>query len=375
MRRLTAILISCLLATLATGPVAAQEDPSSPPWWYGERVEMDEHGFALTIPGGWMAFDVNGDLDEQVRDAAAVLELPDEAAQRLVGALVDARERGTLIVVTTDVANCEVFVPGDAEGFAQAMYEAGLGSEQVLDIDPPRSLALPSGPAVHMAWTSDDANAESAIYAAQDDDLSYAIQCSSGTRPQDDWLSVAESFEWLAGTVSADASPTPRRPPATSPAPTPEALPSAVPPGPPYPDQVEGTAVYDQAAVIGPFAEGVTEQTIKEIWEASGAEVVVYTQVKPESDTFAEAEADAAALMEQWGLGRDSLVLLFDLDPGLCYSQVQLYASAGYANRHLSNPQRQALFEEEMLPPLDECDFDTALLNAIIRIRDAAGAG
>ncbi len=151
----------------------------------------------------------------------------------------------------------------------------------------------------------------------------------------------------------------------------------SIPPGPPYPDPVEGVHVYDQAGVLGPFAEGVVEKTIDEIEQGSGAQIVVYTQVKPESDTYQEAEYDAAALMEQWGVGRDGiddgLVILFDLDPGLCHGQVQLYAGAGYAAAHLSGAERQALFEEDMVPPLQDCDFDAALLSAISRIAVAAG--
>ena len=149
---------------------------------------------------------------------------------------------------------------------------------------------------------------------------------------------------------------------------------SAIPAGPPFPERVEGTGVYDQAGVLGPFALGVTEQVIREVEEATGAQVVVYTQVKPESDTFSEAAADAAALMDEWELGPDGLVILFDLDPGLCYGQVQLYASEGYAARHLSNAQRQQLFDEVIVPPLQGCDFDTALLGTMSRISDAADA-
>ena len=152
-----------------------------------------------------------------------------------------------------------------------------------------------------------------------------------------------------------------------------------IPAGPPYPDPIEGVRVYDQAGVLGAFARGVVEVTLDEIEERSGAQIVVYTQIKPESDTPQEAEEDAAALMRQWNVGRDGiddgLVILFDLDPGLCYGQIQLYAGAGYAAEHLSNAERQSLFEEHMVPPLRDCDFDTALLTAIVRIAAAAGAG
>ena len=151
----------------------------------------------------------------------------------------------------------------------------------------------------------------------------------------------------------------------------------SVPPGPPYPDPIEGVRVYDQAGVLGPSATGAVEVTIDEIEEHSGAQVVVYTQVKPESDTYEEAESDAATLMQQWAVGReginDGLVILFDLDQSLCYGQIQLYAGAGYAAEHLSSAARQVLFEQDMVPPLADCDFDGALLMAMVRIRDAAG--
>ena len=61
--------------------------------------------------------------------------------------------------------------------------------------------------------------------------------------------------------------------------------------------------------------------------------------------------------MDQWGVGRagfdDGLVILFDLhedDP--CHGQVQLYAGPGYAAKFLSNSERQAIFEDDMLPLL-----------------------
>jgi hypothetical protein len=64
MRRLTiTVLAACLLGVGAT-PAIAQES-SSPPW-FGGRVEMPEHGVAITIPDDWIAFDLTADTDEQV---------------------------------------------------------------------------------------------------------------------------------------------------------------------------------------------------------------------------------------------------------------------------------------------------------------------
>ena len=97
----------------------------------------------------------------------------------------------------------------------------------------------------------------------------------------------------------------------------------------------------------------------------TGAEVVVYTQLVPSSDTPEEAEQDAIALIDQWGIGRrgfdDGLVILFDLhesDP--CHGQVQLYAGPGYRAAFLSNEERQQIFDDDMLPHLRGCDLDGA---------------
>ncbi|MDQ3448717.1 MAG: TPM domain-containing protein, partial [Chloroflexota bacterium] len=109
------------------------------------------------------------------------------------------------------------------------------------------------------------------------------------------------------------AQPVPTPPPGGFPGsgPAPEA-------GPPYPDPVDGQVVYDFADVLDPGTEMDAASTIAGIESRTGAEVVVYTQVKPASDSPAKAEQDAIALMDQWGVGRagfdDGLVILFDMD-------------------------------------------------------------
>src|SRR5262249_19826303 len=74
-----------------------------------------------------------------------------------------------------------------------------------------------------------------------------------------------------------------------------------------------------------------------------------------------------------WGVGRkgfdDGLVILFDLnrdDP--CHGQVQLFAGPGYQATFLSDRERQAIFENDMLPLLRQCDLDGALLAALSKI-------
>jgi uncharacterized membrane protein YgcG len=106
----------------------------------------------------------------------------------------------------------------------------------------------------------------------------------------------------------------------------------------------------------------------------TGAQVAVYTQVKP-GVTTAQAENDARALMDQWGVGRkgfdDGLVILFDLDPTLRHGQVQLYAGPGFRSTFLTNEERQSIYEEDMLPYLRQGDLDGAIRVAMARV-DAA---
>ena len=149
------------------------------------------------------------------------------------------------------------------------------------------------------------------------------------------------------------------------------------PPGPPFPEPMTDVAVYDYAAVIDPAVIRQLEATIDRIETRTGAEVVVYSQLKPSADSPAATEQDAIALIDQWGVGRegfdDGLAIFFNLtDP--CHGQVQLYAAPGYRAAYLTNEERQQIFEQEMLPALRECDFSTALLAAMADIDAAATA-
>jgi len=150
-------------------------------------------------------------------------------------------------------------------------------------------------------------------------------------------------------------------------------------PGPPFPDAIDGVRVYDFAEVISPTVVSEIGETIARIEERTGAQVVVYSQSKPGAESAAQAERDAIALIDQWGVGRegfdDGLAILFNLVPGdLCHGQVQLYAAPGFSGAYLTNTERQDIFEHDMLPALRQCDFDTAIGVAIARIDERATA-
>jgi uncharacterized membrane protein YgcG len=136
--------------------------------------------------------------------------------------------------------------------------------------------------------------------------------------------------------------------------------------GPPYPDAVTGQRVYDYAAIFSPDTITEAERIIAGIEARTGAQVAVFTQVKPESDDLDKANADARALMDQWGVGRkgfdDGLVILFDMQDNLRHGQVSLYAGSGYRAAFLTDSERQAIFDDDMKPLLADGDLDDGLM-------------
>jgi uncharacterized membrane protein YgcG len=153
---------------------------------------------------------------------------------------------------------------------------------------------------------------------------------------------------------------------------------AAPPAGPPYPDAVTGQRVYDYASIFSPGAIAAAEQTVKAIEDRTGAQVAVYTQVKPESDSLDAANSDAEALMDQWGVGRkgfdDGLVILFDMQDNLIHGQVSLYGGSGFMAAYMTNADRQAVFDNDMKPLLTQTppDFDGALKIALDDVNAAA---
>jgi len=65
------------------------------------------------------------------------------------------------------------------------------------------------------------------------------------------------------------------------------------PAGPPYPAAVTGQRIYDNAHVFAAETISQAESIILGIEERTGAQVTVYSQVKPESDDLDKANADA----------------------------------------------------------------------------------
>lgn len=147
-------------------------------------------------------------------------------------------------------------------------------------------------------------------------------------------------------------------------------------PGPPFPDPIDDQSVYDFAGILSSGAIARAEATIDAIEARTGAEIVVYSESVDYGVTTEETNARAAALIDQWGVGRkgfdDGLAIFFDIDPSHEHGQVQLYAGPGFEATFLSNSERQSIYENDMLPFLRNADFDGALGVALDKVDAAA---
>jgi uncharacterized membrane protein YgcG len=138
--------------------------------------------------------------------------------------------------------------------------------------------------------------------------------------------------------------------------------------GPPFPDPVRNQAVYDPAGAIRPQTEAALEQRIDAIEQRSGVEIVVYLQVKP-GITEEQNLEDAAALMDQWGVGRagldDGLVILFGLDETRQHGRVSLYAGSGFTNAYVDEDGLAEIVERQIVPAARSGDIDRSLIDAL----------
>jgi uncharacterized membrane protein YgcG len=152
------------------------------------------------------------------------------------------------------------------------------------------------------------------------------------------------------------------------------ALAQAPPPGPPFPLPELNRTVYDHAGILSPQTEASLTASIARIEQQTAAEVVVYTQYKPDS-TDESTDEDGRQLITQWGVGRrgfdDGLAIMWNTTREQCLSgvsgngRVRLYAAPGYAAAYASNAERQEIFDNDMLPHLRVCDEDAAILAAM----------
>jgi uncharacterized membrane protein YgcG len=131
--------------------------------------------------------------------------------------------------------------------------------------------------------------------------------------------------------------------------------------------------VYDEAGVLRPEVGGELEQRIDAVEAETGAEIVVYTQVDP-GITEDQNLAKAAALIDQWGIGRsgfdDGLVLLVGLEDDRVHGKVSLYGGSGFTSQHIDENGLQAIIDDRFVPSARDGDLNGAVLNAIEAVQE-----
>ncbi len=144
--------------------------------------------------------------------------------------------------------------------------------------------------------------------------------------------------------------------------------------GPPFPEPATNQAVYDTAGALRPATMTRAEQVADAIEQTSGAELVVYTQVKP-FITEDENLADARALMDQWGVGRsgfdDGLVLMIGLDDDLVHGKVSFFAGSGYRSSYLDEDALKRIIDDDFVPAARSGDLDGAVLSSLAAVQAA----
>ncbi len=181
-RWLVMLVTMCLFAVGVGGAVVAQEPQSSPDPG-SDRIEIPEAGMVMAFPEHWSV------VVQMVRDEA---ELPPELSESRA---VDFWT--VLEAAAPDGSGCGLVMYGDhplafeehAE-WIRGSYEADETTTSVTST----AVELPLGAAIRFDIAREDEGA-GAIYLLEADGVRYQLRCGAYERPEDDWLSIAETLE------------------------------------------------------------------------------------------------------------------------------------------------------------------------------------
>jgi len=200
------LLAGLLVLTLGSGAMA--QEPSPPPW-FGGRVEMPEHGFAVTVPADWVTFDTAVDAVSQLEAASGVLDpvvWPADGAE-LLGVLATAGSEDMQLLsshaTTVDLCWMGAQPAWDMpiDEVADSMFESYLDDPSARDVEAPQRIDLPAGPAYLIRSSDQDDSGvwgPSSMYLLDADPGVLMTYCSTkDARPEDDWLSIVETIEFL----------------------------------------------------------------------------------------------------------------------------------------------------------------------------------
>jgi hypothetical protein len=197
MRRVSVVTLVIGLLAMSPGPMALAQtsspspEPSGALSVVGGRFVLPEGGYAVTFPEDWEVLILPVD-----RDSIPVVRA----------------EQGRDGEVSDGVAFCEVKVAGPCDDEPGrtcaaavdevATWEAAWWASRP-DIEVPsavasEALALPAGYAVRIDVTLSEHGTDRSIYYLTDGGVIATLLCLAARGPGDRWLSVAETFEFLA---------------------------------------------------------------------------------------------------------------------------------------------------------------------------------
>jgi hypothetical protein len=162
--------------------------PSSPVLGSG-RIVRSVEGFALTFPDDWVAEEVTPEND------ALLFPDTDPRTLALQPSLLFVGQAGTDAVCRVDDLSRLAHEPPAWRGVVAATLELGHdAATDFVDLPAGQTGRISSGP-------SDGTSSEAYVYT--DGETFIYLTCQSQEPPADDWLSIAETFEWLSGAGKA----------------------------------------------------------------------------------------------------------------------------------------------------------------------------
>jgi hypothetical protein len=204
------VFAASLLGAAAGGPLLAQDaeqETGQEPVVLGGRIEVPAAGYALTVPEDWVA------LYPSAEDAAAITDalrsIDPELATTLEAALTSGVGFSFLAFGGTDETgfrdNCNVIdypTEGASLGMAVAADIAAMGDmgEALVGEPVTESIDLPAGESARVEYALEYPGVQAVFsaYYFTDGTVFHLLTCTGTERPDDSWLSIAESFEFLA---------------------------------------------------------------------------------------------------------------------------------------------------------------------------------
>jgi len=184
MRTLTIAVLAVSALSMPGAAVVPAQEPSPGLASAGQRVEVPEEAYAVTFPDGWEVgtypMELGSDSPDGTSTEAVYMSaygwVPDGSTQCLIS-----------IEPLTDPPGDPLMALERSSGWVSAHYEPFLIETSTLE--------LPAGPAIHYAIES-EGNVGSG-YLFSDGFDRFFLTCLGADPPDDRWLSIAETFEFL----------------------------------------------------------------------------------------------------------------------------------------------------------------------------------